>query len=67
MRYIMLVIWSALLVSTLNYVVSSINNVALDGPAFTKGLWISLVISALILVMDAVIPSKSPKEVGHHE
>lgn len=67
MRYIMLVIWSALLVSTLNYVVSSINNVELDGPAFIKGLWISLAISALILVMDAVIPKDSPKEIGHQE
>ncbi|MGG0658248.1 YjzD family protein [Rummeliibacillus pycnus] len=67
MKYIMLVIWSALLVSTLNYVVSSINNVTLDGPAFTKGLWISLVISALIIIMGAVIPKDSPKEIGHHE
>ncbi|MGX9133417.1 YjzD family protein [Rummeliibacillus sp. JY-2-4R] len=67
MRYIMLVIWSALLVSTLNYVVSSINNVPLDGPAFTKGLWISLVISVLLLIVDAVIPKDSPKEIGHQE
>ncbi|AMW98201.1 YjzD family protein [Rummeliibacillus sp. G93] len=67
MKYIMLVIWSALLVSTLNYVVSSINNVPLDGPAFTKGLWISLIISVLILIMDAVIPKDSPKEIGQHE
>ncbi len=67
MRYIMLVIWSALLVSTLNYVVSSINNVPLDGPAFTKGLWISLVVSVLLLIVDAVIPKNSPKEIGHQE
>lgn len=67
MRYIMLVVWSVLLVSTLNYVVSSINNVPLDGPAFTKGLWMALVFSAFILIIDAVIPSKSPKEVGHQE
>ncbi len=67
MRYIMLVIWSALLVSTLNYVVSSINNVPLDGPAFTKGLWISLVVSVLLLIVDAVIPKDSPKEIGHQE
>lgn len=67
MRYIMLVIWSALLVSTLNYVVSSINNVPLDGPAFMKGLWISLVVSVLVLIIDAVIPKNSPKEIGHQE
>ncbi|MBO2534322.1 MULTISPECIES: YjzD family protein [Rummeliibacillus] len=67
MRYIILVIWSALLVTVLNYVVSSINNVAFDGPAFTKGLWISLVFAALLLVIDAVIPKDSPKEIGHQE
>ncbi|HWI49221.1 MAG TPA: YjzD family protein [Rummeliibacillus sp.] len=67
MRYIMLVVWSALLVSTLNYVVSSINNVPLDGPAFTKGLLMSLVISVLLLVIDAVIPKDSPKEIGHQK
>ena len=67
MQYIMLFIWSALLVSTLNYVVSSINNVPLDGPAFTKGLWISLVVSVLLLIVDAVIPKDSPKEIGHQE
>ncbi|WP_102692887.1 YjzD family protein [Rummeliibacillus pycnus] len=67
MRYIILVIWSALLVSTLNYVVSSINNATLDAAGFKKGLLISLVISVLLLVIDAVIPKNSPKEIGHQE
>jgi len=67
MKYIVLVIWSALLVSTLNYVVSSINNSTLDAAGFKQGLLLSLVISVLIIVIDAVIPKNSPKEIGHQE
>lgn len=67
MKYIMLVIWSALLVSTLNYVVSSINNLTFDGAAFQKGLIMSLVIDVLLLVISAIIPNDSPKEIGHQE
>lgn len=67
MKYITLVIWSALLVSTLNYVVSSINNVTFDSAAFQKGLIMSLAFDVLLLVISAIIPNDSPKEFGHQE
>ncbi|WP_010286775.1 YjzD family protein [Kurthia massiliensis] len=65
MRYIFLVIWSVILVSVLNYVVSAINNA--ETIDWTQGLIMSLVFAVLLIIVDTVIPSKSPKAIGHDE
>ena len=65
MRYIFLVIWSVILVSVLNYVGSAINNA--EKIDWTQGLIMSLVFAVLLIIVDTVIPSKSPKAIGHDE
>lgn len=64
MKYIFLFIWSIILVSVLNYVVSAINNA---NPDWTQGLILSLVFAVLLIIVDAVIPSESPKAIGREE
>ncbi|MBK3494888.1 YjzD family protein [Viridibacillus sp. YIM B01967] len=64
MKYIMLFIWSALLVSVLNYVVASIQNVEFS---LNLGLGISVAFSVFLILISAVIPNESPKQVGHQQ
>lgn len=64
MRYIFLVIWSVVLVSVLNYVVSAINQ---GTPDWNVGLIMSLVFAVLLIIIDAVIPSESPKAIGRED
>ncbi|ETT87821.1 YjzD family protein [Viridibacillus sp. FSL R5-0477] len=64
MRYIMLFFWSALLVSVLNYVVSSIQNVGFN---LNLGLGLSVVFSVFLIIISNVIPNESPKQVGHQQ
>lgn len=64
MRYIMLFLWSALLVSVLNYVVSSIQNVGFN---LNLGLGLSVVFSVFLIIIGNIIPNESPKQVGHQQ
>lgn len=56
MQYIMTFIWSFLLVTMLNYVVSSINDVPFE---FGLGVIVSVVLSVLVFIVSAVLPSES--------
>ena len=56
MQYIITFFWSFLLVTMLNYVVSSVNDVNFN---FMNGLIISLVFSVLVIIIAAVIPNES--------
>ena len=66
MKYIMTFIWSFLLVSMLNYVVSAVMNVGFTFENFQNGAIISVVFSVLIFVIGAVIPNESTPEVDHN-
>lgn len=66
MKYIMTFIWSFLLVSMLNYVVSSVMNVGFTVENFQNGAIISVVFSVLIFAIGAIIPNESTPEVDQH-
>lgn len=59
MQYIGTFFWSALLISTLNYVVSAVQNVEFN---FMLGIYISLVVSVLIFIIGAIIPDSPAAE-----
>lgn len=65
MQYIITFFWSVLLVSMLNYVVSSVMNVDFN---FMNGVIISLAFSVLVIIIAAVIPNESTPdaEAEHH-
>jgi len=64
MQYIVTFIWSFLLVSMLNYVVSAVIDVPFD---FQTGAIISVVFSVLIFVIGAIIPNEpTPEAADHH-
>ena len=53
MQYIGTFLWSFLLISLVNYVVSAVQNVPFD---FMIGVYISIGVSILIFAMSAIIP-----------
>ena len=63
MQYIATFVWSFILVSMLNYVVSSVIAVPFD---FQVGAIISVVFSVLIFVIGAIIPNESTPEAADH-
>ena len=64
MQYIATFVWSFLLVSMLNYVVSSVLGVPFD---FQVGAILSVVFSVLIFIIGAIIPNEpTPDAVDHH-
>lgn len=63
MRYIMGLILSVLLVSMLNYVVSSILGVSFD---FNTGLYISIIFAVLVFMVGAIIPNESTPDKEDH-
>ncbi|HWL22598.1 MAG TPA: YjzD family protein [Ureibacillus sp.] len=63
MQYIATFIWSFLLVTMLNYVVSSVLGASFD---FVTGVIISLVFSVLVIIMSAIIPNEPTPEADHH-
>lgn len=62
MQYIMTFFWSVLLVSMLNYVVSSVQNVEF---VFMNGIIMSIPVAILVLVIAAIIPDE-PAAKAHH-
>lgn len=64
MQYIATFVWSFMLVSMLNYVVSSVLGVPFD---FQVGAILSVVVSVLIFVIGAIIPNEStPDAADNH-
>lgn len=65
MQYIITFLWSFLLVTMLNYVVSSVMGVEFN---FANGAIVSLVVSVLVFIIAAVIPNESTPdlEAEHH-
>ncbi|KOS66716.1 DeoR family transcriptional regulator [Lysinibacillus contaminans] len=64
MQYIVTFIWSFILVSMLNYVVSSVLNVDFN---FQTGAILSVVFTVLIFVIGAIIPNEpTPDAADHH-
>lgn len=63
MQYIVTFFWSFLLVSMLNYVVSSVMGVNFD---FMTGAIVSVVFSVLVFVVAAIIPNDPIPEADHH-
>ncbi|ANU13765.1 hypothetical protein B481_2326 [Planococcus halocryophilus Or1] len=59
MQYIGTFLWSFLLISLVNYVVSAVQNVHFD---FMMGVYISIGVSILIFVIAAVIPNEPTPE-----
>ncbi|MFJ5769199.1 YjzD family protein [Psychrobacillus sp. NPDC093180] len=60
MHYIMTFIWSAILISMLNYVVSSVQNVEF---VFKDGLIMSIPVAIMVFIITAIIPNDPlPKE-----
>lgn len=63
MQYIATFFWSFLLVTMLNYVVSSVLGAGFD---FVTGAIISLIFSVLVLIVTAIIPNEPTPEAEHH-
>lgn len=65
MKYIITFLWSFLLVTMLNYVVSSVLGVDFN---FMNGVYVSLAVSVLVIIIAAVIPNESTPdaEADHH-
>ncbi|MCW1926717.1 YjzD family protein [Bhargavaea beijingensis] len=55
MQFIFTFIWSFLLVTTLNYVVSSVNAVPFD---FGLGAIVSVVAALFLFIMSAILPEE---------
>ncbi|WP_419961396.1 DUF2929 family protein [Psychrobacillus sp. BM2] len=62
MHYIMTVFWSVLLVSMLNYVVSSVQNVEF---IFMDGIFMSIPVAILVLIIAAIIPDEPTAKAQH--
>lgn len=62
MKFIFTLLWSFLLVTMLNYVVSSVQNVPFD---FTLGAILSVVVTGLVVVISSIIPN-DPVVHEHH-
>lgn len=62
MQYIMTVIWSFILVTMLNYVVSSVNGVKFN---FEHGLYMTIPAAIIIILITKVIPDE-PVAAEHH-
>ncbi|QBP41719.1 MULTISPECIES: DUF2929 family protein [Paenisporosarcina] len=54
MKIILTLVWSFLLITMLNYVVSSVANVPFD---FLLGVYISLAVTVIIYIIAAIIPN----------
>ncbi|AQQ53922.1 YjzD family protein [Planococcus lenghuensis] len=63
MAYIMTFVWSALLISMVNYVVSAIQGVPFD---FMWGIYMSLIVSVLVFLIAALIPGNLAPGKDHH-
>ena len=63
MQYIVTFFWSFLLVSMLNYVVSSVMGVPFD---FATGAILSVGVSVLVFIVAAIIPNDPMPEADHH-
>ena len=65
MKYIITFFWSFLLVTMLNYVVSSVLGVDFN---FMNGVYVSLAVSVLVIIIGAVIPNESTPDADaeHH-
>ena len=59
MQFIGTFLWSALLITTLNYVVSAVQNVDFE---FMIGIYMSIVVSVLIFVIGSIIPDAPAPE-----
>ncbi len=62
MKYFFTLIWSFLLVTMLNYVVSSVQDVPFD---FLLGAILSVVVAVVIFIIAAIIPN-DPVVTEHH-
>ena len=62
MQYIMTLFWSVLLVSMLNYVVSSVQNVEF---VFSHGIIMSIPVAIMVMIIGAIIPDE-PVAKTHH-
>jgi Mg2+/Co2+ transporter CorB len=63
MKYIVALFWSFLLVTMLNYVVSSVMGVDFN---FLAGVAISVVFTILIFIIAAIIPNEPVADADHH-
>jgi predicted PurR-regulated permease PerM len=62
MKFIITFIWSFLLVTTLNYVVSSVSAVPFD---FQLGAILSLAFAVLVFVISAILPDEPVVHENH--
>ena len=63
MQYIIAFVWSFLLISMLNYVVSSVLNVPFD---FMTGVIVSVAFAVVIFIIAAIIPNEPVEHAKHH-
>ena len=63
MQYIITFVWSFLLISMLNYVVSSVLNVPFD---FMTGVIVSVAFAVLVFIIAAIIPNDPAEHAEHH-
>lgn len=62
MKFVFTFVWSFLLITLLNYVVSSVNGVYFD---FTLGAIVSVGVALLLFVISKIIPNE-PVAHEHH-
>lgn len=63
MQYIITFLWSFLLITMLNYVVSSVLDVKF---VFMTGVIISVVFSVIVFIIAALIPNEPVAHADHH-
>lgn len=63
MKYIMTFFWSLLLVTMLNYVVSSVLNVNFD---IVAGAIVSVVFGIIVLIIASILPNEPVADTDHH-
>lgn len=63
MQYIITLLWSFMLITMLNYVVSAVLGVPFD---FVAGAIISVAFAVIVLIFTAVLPTGKIEQANHH-
>ena len=63
MKYVMTLVWSFLLVTMLNYVVSSVLAVDFE---FSTSIVLSVLFTILVFIISAIIPNEPTPDADHH-
>ncbi|WP_338838640.1 DUF2929 family protein [Kurthia gibsonii] len=66
MKYIVLLFWSAVLFTLLNYVTSAIGNTPFSMEQVKQGLIFSVVFAVFVVIVGAILPKGEAQDIDSH-